>query len=137
MEKPRFTYDRTPHYYEIDGMRIVHHSNYIRWFEEARIQYMENKGYPYSKFEENGIMIPVLGVDCQYKSPVSYGQMVTVHAIIEEFDGVRLKVSYEIRDKETGKLHITGSSSHCFVRSDTFRPVRLQKEHPDMAEIFM
>ena len=118
-------------------MGIVHHSNYIRWFEEARIEYMDFRGYPYSRMESEGVMIPVLGVDCKYKIPVKYGQSVVIRGKIDYFDGLRLNVSYEICDKETGKLHITGHTEHCFVNSKTFRPVWLNKTHPEMAEIFM
>ena len=124
-------------YYETDQMGIVHHSNYIRWFEEVRIAYMSDRGYPYSRMESEGVMIPVLAVECRYKIPVKYDQPVIIRGGIELFDGLRLNVSYEITDKETGKLHVTGRSEHCFVNAENFRPLRLNKTHPEMAEIFM
>lgn len=129
-------FPRKPNYYETDKMGIVHHSNYIRWFEEARIAYMEEKGYPYSKMEEMGVMIPVTEVDCKYKIPVSFGQEVLIYTNIDFFDGIRLTISYEIRDKITDKVHVTGHSGHCFVDAATFRPIRLNKKHPEMAIIF-
>lgn len=60
-------YEREAHYYETDQMAIIHHSNYIRWFEEARTDYME-KWFSYEYLEEEGVMIPVLEVGCTYKS---------------------------------------------------------------------
>ena len=45
-------YERTAHYYETDRMGIIHHSNYIRWFEETRIHYLDKAGYPYSEMEK-------------------------------------------------------------------------------------
>ena len=78
MEKPDEIYERKVMYYETDRMRIVHHSNYIRWFEEARLYYMEKRGLPYEKMEENGVMIPVLSVDCRYHVPVKFGQTVLI-----------------------------------------------------------
>lgn len=51
-------YERTAHYYETDRMGIIHHSNYIRWFEETRIHYLDKAGYPYSEMEKDGVMIP-------------------------------------------------------------------------------
>ena len=137
MGNTSFDYERTPFYYETDKMGIVHHSNYIRWFEEARIAYMENRGYPYSRMEKEGIMIPVLGVECRYKMPVKFGEIMVIHGRIELFDGLRLNVAYEIVGKDTGELHVTGRSEHCFVHADTFRPVKLTKKYPEMAEIFM
>ncbi len=134
--KTEAVYERKVLYYETDKMAIVHHSNYIRWFEEARLFYMEERGYPYSKMESLGVMIPVLSAECKYKVPVKFGQTVLICARVLEFSGARLFVGYEVRDKETGRLHAAGKTSHCFVKADSFRPIRLTKEHPDMAEIF-
>ena len=58
-------YRRKALYYETDQMKIVHHSNYIRWFEEVRTEYLESRGFPYAKMDELGVMIPVLSVDCR------------------------------------------------------------------------
>ena len=55
-------------YYETDKMGIVHHSNYIRWMEEARIDFLERMGWPYDRLENEGIISPVIGVDCKYKA---------------------------------------------------------------------
>ena len=60
-------YLREPFYYETDQMGIIHHSNYIRWFEEARVALLEHLDFSYKKIEEQGIIIPVLGVSCEYK----------------------------------------------------------------------
>jgi hypothetical protein len=54
-------YLRSPHYYETDQMGIVHHSNYIRWFEEARVQLLNYLGCSYKEIEEAGIIIPCAG----------------------------------------------------------------------------
>ena len=61
-------YEHKVQYYETDQMKIVHHSNYIRWFEEARTAWMEEGGFGYAKMEEAGIISPVLEVDAKYKS---------------------------------------------------------------------
>ncbi len=136
MDNPTYVYERTAKYYETDQMAIVHHSNYIRWFEEARIAYMKDAGLPYSEMERQGVMIPVLGVDCEYLKPVKFDRTVLVYVKITEFSGVKLLIEYEVRDKETDVLHITGHSKHCFVNADTFKPVRLSKNYPEMAKIF-
>lgn len=61
-------YDHKVQYYETDGMGIVHHSNYIRWFEEARVDLLEQLGFGYDRIEEAGYSGPVLEVSCQYKT---------------------------------------------------------------------
>ena len=66
-----FIFERKINYYETDKMGIVHHSNYIRFLEEARCKMLEQFEMPYSSFESNGIMIPVLGVNCSFKLIIS------------------------------------------------------------------
>lgn len=66
-----FTFERKANYYETDQMGIVHHSNYIRWFEEARLEMLRAMGLPYKKMEDNGILIPVLGCFVQLQAPNS------------------------------------------------------------------
>ena len=62
-------------YYETDQMKVVHHSNYIRWFEEARTDFLEKSGFSYAWMEEQGIIIPVLSVSAEYKAMVHYGEL--------------------------------------------------------------
>lgn len=81
-------------YYETDQMGIIHHSNYIRWMEEARIAYMDELGFPYRKVEESGIMSPVLSVQCDYKSMTRFGDRVAVEVRLASFKGVKYSISY-------------------------------------------
>ncbi len=80
-------------YYETDAMAVVHHSNYIRWFEEARLDYLEQAGYPYNIMEEKGLMIPVLGVSCEYRKAVHFGETVRLETEIVKFNGLNLRLS--------------------------------------------
>jgi acyl-CoA thioester hydrolase len=129
-------YVRRANYYETDKMGIIHHSNYIRWFEEARIHYMEEIGCPLKEVEDMGIMIPVLSVDCQYKTMVRYGDTVNIYTKITRFTGVKMTVSYRVLDSESGELRCTGETGHCFLNAD-YRPVRMKREYPELYEIFM
>lgn len=127
-------YERGVHYYETDQMGIVHHSNYIRWFEEARCDFLEQIGLPYEKMEEAGILIPVLGVTCKYKSAIRYGDRVCISLKITYFNGVRFRVSYEIIGKEKGVVHAVGESEHGFVNRNMV-PVRMKKEYPRIYQV--
>lgn len=126
-------YIRKVQYYETDKMGIVHHSNYIRWFEEARIFYMENLGYSYSEMENSGIMIPVLGINAVYKSGACYGDTVRVKTKIKSISAVKLSFSYNVIDEKNGELRMTGSSDHCFVDS-SFKPCSIKKKMPKFFE---
>ena len=129
-------FERKINYYETDKMGIVHHSNYIRFFEEARCDLLDACVLPYDVMEEKGIMSPVLGVSCKYKQHVTYGDIIQVHAYIKEFTGVKFTVAYEIYNKETNKLCITGESNHCFTDSN-LKPLNIKKHHNDVYEKFI
>ena len=123
-------YVREVQYYETDRMGIVHHSNYLRWFEEARTYYMAQLGYNYCDIEAAGIMIPVLAVNARYKAGAKYGESVRIEVGITKLSPVKLSFSYAAYDSVTGELRADGSSDHCFVDED-FRPCSLKKKMPD------
>lgn len=108
-------YEHKTQYYETDQMGIIHHSNYIRWFEEARIDFMEQCGFTYDQMEKDGLISPVLSVSCEYKSMTYFGDTVEIETDILKYNGIKLELSYIIRDKKTGEIRCTGKSSHCFL----------------------
>ena len=83
-------YRRKVHYYETDQMAIVHHSNYIRWFEEARIDFLEQIGLPMSEIERQKVQIPVLSVTSHYKTMTRFEDEVLVGMKIEKYNGPKL-----------------------------------------------
>jgi acyl-CoA thioester hydrolase len=117
-------------------MAVVHHSNYIRWFEEARVDFLEQIGLGYDKIEAAGVYSPVLGVSCKYKSSVRFNETVLITAKLRLFDGIKMKIEYQVMDAETKKVRATGSSDHCFVSTD-FRPVSLKKDYREMYDILI
>ena len=92
-------YSREVYYYETDRMDIVHHSNYIRWLEEARIHLLGQLGISFPEIEKRGLLIPVLSAECQYKFPLRYGDRFEIHCRIESFNGCRFSLSYRIYNK--------------------------------------
>lgn len=128
-------YERNVKYYETDQMAIVNHANYIHWFEEARIYYMEQNGIRYKTVEERGIIIPVLGVNIEYKRPTRFGETVLVTQWLTKFSQVKFEMTYEVIEKETGELCAKGKTSHCFLDKD-LNPIRLKKDYPDLYEAF-
>ena len=131
-----FAYTRKTNYYETDCMGIIHHSNYFRYFEEARTALMDNLGLSYAKMERDGIVSPVLHVECDYRLPVKFGETIDISVLITEYNGFRLKCEYSVTDHETGAVRTKGSSSHCFVSSESGHPVRLKKAMPEVHEAF-
>ncbi|MCB5712978.1 YbgC/FadM family acyl-CoA thioesterase [Lactonifactor sp. BIOML-A3] len=130
-------YEHKAQYYETDQMGIIHHSNYIRWFEEARVSLMEQMGVGYDRMEAEGIMSPVLAVTCEYKSMTRFGETVDIHTEITKYDGIRLELSYEIMDHTTCELRCRASSRHCFMEKDGGNLVSLKKSRPKFHTLFM
>ena len=128
-------YERKINYYETDRMGVVHHSNYIRYLEEARCFFLENIGMPFSEIENQGITIPVLGVNCTYKHHVTFGDTLLIKVYVKEYSGVRLTISYDVTDKATGKTVILAETKHCFTNSN-MRPISLKKVNKEFYDIF-
>ncbi len=115
-------------YYETDKMGITHHSNYIRWMEEARIDFLSRIGWDYAKLEEEGIISPVVSVACKYIRTTTFGDTVSIEVTATEFKGVKLKLGYIMRNDE-GTTVCEASSEHCFLDKQGL-PIKLKKEYP-------
>ena len=115
-------------YYETDQMGIIHHANYIRWMEEARIDMLSQMGYPYRRFEEMGYISPVLHAECEYKKSVKFDDEVKIVVSLQEFGKVKFTLRYDIYNmSEDGVLGAVGTTRHCFLNKDG-RPVMMNKE---------
>jgi len=128
-------YIRKAQYYETDQMGIIHHSNYIRWFEEARCDLLEKVGFGYDRMEREGIVSPVLSVTAEYKSMLRLYDTVLIDPRITAFNGVRFTVEYTVTDAETGELRTTGQSTHCFINPQG-NVLRLKHANPMLYETF-
>lgn len=122
------------HYHETDRMGITHHSNYIRWMEEARGDYLDQVGFGYARMERDGIISPVIGVECQYKHPTTFDDWVRIRVSVAEFRGVRLVIRYEMTRADDNTLVLTGTSSHCFTTPDG-KPIILRKQYPELDKL--
>jgi len=118
-------------YYETDKMGITHHSNYVRWMEEARIDFLDQLGWSFIKLEEEGIASPVMSIECNYKKPTTFPDLVSIMVTIEKLSAVKLIFNYEF--KVNDELVFTGKSSHCFL-DEKGAPVILEKRYPKFYE---
>ena len=119
-------------YYETAKMGITHHSNYIRWMEEARVDFLSQIGWDFAKLEAMGIVSPVLTVNCDYKLPTGFSDKVTIKVTVKEFKGVKLFLNYEMKNEE-GKIVCTGTTSHAFLNTEG-KPIRMKQEFPELFE---
>ncbi|MBQ8610286.1 MAG: acyl-CoA thioesterase [Oscillospiraceae bacterium] len=128
-------YTRKVQYYETDKMNFVHHSNYIRWFEESRVDYLESIGLPFDKMEADGLLSPVLEMNCKYHRACTFGDTVDIAVAMTRFERLRFGFAYRVTDHARGTLLAEGSSMHCFMNA-AGRPVALERSAPQLAERF-
>ena len=124
-------YERRINYYETDAMQIVHHSNYIRFLEEARCRHLDQMGVPYKVFEENGLLIPVMSAELKFKSPAKYDDIIVIDMNITEFTGVRMTVEYKVTLKGTDKIVLEAKTGHCFT-DGKLKPISLKKANKEI-----
>lgn len=111
-------------YYETDCMGIVHHSNYIRYYEVARTEMLREFGTTYQQMEQAGIMLPVLDVRSSYGSPAYDDDLLTIRVTLAEMPKVKMRFDYEIF-RECGDRINTGSVTLAFMNSTTRRACRV------------
>lgn len=121
-------------YYETDQTGIIHHSNYIRWFEEARIDYLKQVGLPYEDMEKNGIISPVLEVSCQYKKMIKFQDTAPIILRLKKYTGIRFEIEYQVYNQHN-ELCTTGYSQHCFLNKEG-KPLSLKRSFPHYHHIF-
>lgn len=121
-------YKHLVQYYETDRMKITHHSNYIRFMEEARSDFLRHIGWGYEEFERRGILSPVVHVECDYRKTTTYADVIEVDIIVEEMKGVRLKLGYIMRVWED--VVCEAKSAHCFLDEDG-RLMNVKKQLPE------
>lgn len=127
-------YIRKVQYHETDKMGITHHSNYIKWMEEARVFFLDSIGCGYKTLEERGVISPVIGIECSYKRPTTFGDEVKIHVVFTDYTGVMFTVYYIMTDTQTGETVLEGKSYHCFVTPGG-RPVSIRRKYPDLDAI--
>ena len=123
------------HYYETDKMGITHHSNYIRWMEEARIDFLDQIGWNYAKLESLGIFSPVIGIECSYKKTTSFDDYIEIELELVDYGGLKFTLQYNMKNIETNQVVAVGISRHCFL--DTLgKPLLLSKNFPELHAAF-
>lgn len=129
----RDLYQHHVKYYETDQMGIVHHSNFIRWMEEARCDMLDRIGMSYRAIEESGLVSPVLAVSAEYKKMVHFDDVVLADVWLKEYGGVKFTVGYAMYIRGEDAPCFVGESRHCFLKKDG-RPTSMRRENPEWDE---
>lgn len=126
-------YSRRINYYETDMMSIVHHSNYIRFFEEARCDFMEQIGCNVKKLEDKGVSVAVVDAYAKYIVPLKFDDKVYITTKLTKMSAAKMEFEYEIRFADTDILATTGKTSHCCVNRSN-KPMPIKKADANLYE---
>jgi len=110
-------------YGETDQMGIVYHSNYLRYFEVARLEWLSFLGVSYNAMEQEGVIMPVIEVNLSYKTPALFEDKLIVEVRLDEAPKVKMKFSYSIRNQKD-QIVCLGETTLAFLNSKTRKPVR-------------
>ena len=121
-------------YYETDKMGIAHHSNYIRWMEEARVDFLEKIGGGFDRLEAEGIVSPVVGVHGRYKKSCTFADVLEITVKVQKYNGMMMHLAYEMKLAGSEQVLFTGVSEHCFL-DQTGKPLRLKQKWQELDEI--
>jgi len=121
-------------YAETDKMGIVHHSVYPIWYELARTEFSREAGFPYSEMEKQGVMNPLVELNCKYIMPADYEDELIVRTSIGKITPARIVFEYEVYKEKL--LINTGSTMHAFTGKD-LKPINVKKVKPEIYEIFL
>lgn len=121
-------------YYETDQMAVVHHSNYIRYFELARDEMMVQLGFPIEKCEaELGVLVPIVSVECFFRHPARMGDVLTATAEVTRVPMAKMRIKQAVWNQD-GILCAEGNVVLGFLDKQTFTPVRCPQAITDLFE---
>lgn len=124
-------YEHHTKYHETDQQGIIHHSNYVKWMEDARMNLMEQLGLGYKQMETMEIMSPVLSMSVEFRSVVKFDDTVVIDTQMIAYDGYKMEIAYRIYDKNTGEDRAIAKSKHCFVNKSGM-PISLKRVYPEL-----
>ena len=99
-------------YGDTDQMGVAYYANFLRWFEVGRNEYLREVGHPYTRLEDEGIVLPVVEAGCRYLRPALYDDLLHIESWIEEMGRVRVRFAYRIARAATGETLATGFTVH-------------------------
>lgn len=105
-------------------MGYVYYGRYLEYFEEARTEMIRSVGFPYSKLEKTGVMLPVIHTQVDYKAPVFYDELMNIEVLLYDIPTVRLETYYRVFTDRREQPHIQGKVELCFMKEDSRKPCR-------------
>jgi acyl-CoA thioester hydrolase len=127
-------YKRRVKYYETDRMGVVHHSNYLRILEDARVEWLRENGMSYNELEKMGVIIPAVSAEEKFISFLHFDDPFKVCIKFKNFVGVKMKFHYQVINTDTNVLCYEGETSHFIAKNESdYKPYRtFKKDFPEL-----
>lgn len=126
-----YTHQLRSRYGETDQMGYVYYGRYLEYFEESRTEMIRSLGFPYTKLEEKGVMLPVIHTSVDYKAPIFYDELMSIEVVLFEIPTVRLHTYYKVFTDRQEQPHVLGKVELCFMKEDSRKPCRAPSEFVD------
>ena len=118
------------HFYDTDTMGVVHHSNYIRWFEIGRVEYLRKIGINLNDMMADGIVFPITKVEAQYHSPAHFDEVLEIETTATALTKAKMEFEYKVTRED--KVLVTGFSQNVFTNKETGKITRLPDKYYDL-----
>ncbi|MCI2063180.1 MAG: acyl-CoA thioesterase [Eubacteriaceae bacterium] len=120
-----------PIFADTDAMQIVYHGTYVTWMELGRTKLMEKPLRAYEKKIGQQIWLPIIALDIRYKTPAKLYEKLVVRTKVKSMKAATIEFEYEIVNKETGEVHVTGTTKHPLTDTD-LNPLNIKKHHTEL-----
>jgi acyl-CoA thioester hydrolase len=133
-EKPSaysYSHEMRSRYSETDQMGYVYYGRYLEYFEEARTEMIRTLGMPYRQMEENGVMLPVIHTQVDYKLPVFYDELMRIEVHLYDLPVVKLETYYKVFTQRSEEAHVLGLVTLCFTDRESRKPCRVPQSFID------
>jgi len=116
-------------FFDTDLMGVVHHSNYIRWFEIGRVEYLRSIGIDLNEMMADGILFPITNINAQYHSPAHFDDILEIETTATALTKVKMEFDYKVFREGEDKVLVNGHSQNVFTNAETGKITRLPDKY--------
>ena len=124
-------------FYDTDAMAVVHHSNYIRWFEIGRVEFLREAGITLGELMDDGYLFPIVDVSAKYLNPAYFDDQLIIETIPTALTKAKMAFDYRILREKDGIVLVTGHTQNVFTCRATGKITRLPDKYYDKIKIMI
>lgn len=116
-------------FFDTDAMGVVHHANYFKWFEMARIEFLRDAGITLNELMDDGIVFPITDVSCKYKASARFDDMIVIETTPTALTKVKMAFTYKAYRESDGELLVEGFTQNLFTSMDTGKIIKIPEKY--------